>query len=94
MLKFFIASIISLTFLHASDQKDSCAQDMSEMFSSYYKAQTLQRLGETQKALIGYEKSTTSAYMALQSCQDKPVYDYNIMYEFILESEKAIGSIY
>lgn len=94
MFKFFIASIISLTFLHASDVKDSCTQDMSEMFSSYYKAQKLQRLGETNKTILGYEKSKTSAYKALQSCQDKPKYDYSIMYGYILQSERAIGSIY
>lgn len=94
MMKFFIASIISLTFLHASDVKDSCTQDMSEMFSSYYKAQKLQRLGRTQKAILGYENTKASAYKALQSCKDKPKYDYNIMYGFILDSERVIGSIY
>ena len=94
MFKFFIASIISLTFLQASDLKDSCEKDMSEMFSSYYQAQKAQRLGETKEALVGYENSISSSYMALQNCQDKPEYDYEIMYGFILESEKAIGSLY
>ncbi len=94
MLRFFLIVFISLTLLQASQLEDSCTEDMSKMFSSYYKADRYKVSGNFNDSIYEYEMSIESAYLALESCTENSNYDLNIMYAFILESENSIYSIY
>jgi hypothetical protein len=90
MCKRFLIIFIPFVFISASEIKEICAKDMSVMMSSYYQAQKDQRELKTSAATEAYQNSIDSAYKALESCKDSKDYDFNIMYGFILESEKRL----
>lgn len=93
MFKVFLMLIISLTLLQATPLQDRCSEDMSKMFSSYYKADRDKLSKNFIDSIDGYKTSINSAYLALESCKKNSDYDFNIMYNFIQESEKNITSI-
>jgi len=92
MLKYFtILAVITLSTLHA---EKTCTEDMQEMFHSFYTAQKYIQTKETTEARRSYEKSISSAYNALESCQNNKDYDFNVMNNFIQASEKKLNELY
>jgi hypothetical protein len=82
-MKLFISFLIFFSFLQAGDVQDVCTKDMSVMMSSYYDAQK-------EHSDTKYQNSIDAAYRALESCQDRPTYDFNVMYDFIMASRRAL----
>ena len=92
MLKFFMNVMISFSVLSATQTQDICTQNMTKMFSSYYKAERLLHHKKLDQAKGYYEQSKEEAYQALENCQNNSNYDFNVMYSFIQESERRMSS--
>jgi hypothetical protein len=81
---------MSFTLLQTAEISKSCHKDMTTMFSSFYQAKKDKRLKHSEIAKEGFYKSIDAAYKALESCQDAPQYDFNIMYNFIMASQREL----
>lgn len=83
MLKLFILFLFTLTLLQANSSDERCLTDMKEMFQNYYDA------GKKHSIEL-YQKSIYAAQSAIEECSGQDNYDFDIMYEFIQESQKKI----
>lgn len=72
---------------------DSCQDDKREITLYYTKAKRLYYKKSYSEAINYYQKSENSANKALQSCQNQENFDFNMMYNYIVESENRIDEI-
>jgi len=92
MLKFFIVTLFSLSLLHASEAHDHCTQDLSQILSTYYKADNNKQKNDFLTARENYEVSLKSAYSALESCMGHEDYNFEMIYRFIQKNQEGIES--
>ena len=89
-----IITLLSLLSLEAKGIKSSCQNDMSEMLHTYYTAQKQEVKQNYLQAQLMYNRTVSAADAALSSCENSKNYDYNVMYSFIVESQKRRDSLY
>ena len=94
MKTIIIITLLSLLSLEAKGIKSSCQNDMSEMIHTYYAAQKQEVKKNYLQAQLLYNTSISAADSALNSCENSKDYDYNIMYSFIVESQKRRDALY
>lgn len=92
MVKFFIAIIFSLSILHADATPQQCRQDMTNMLSSYYKADNFNLHDNSLEARKKYTLSLRSAYSALESCMANEDYDFEMIFSFIQKNQEGLES--
>jgi len=95
MLKYsIILTLLLLQLLQAKPIEIVCREDMSEMMHTYYTAQKQEVKQNYVQAQLLYKKSISAADAALSSCENSKDYDYNVMYSFIVESQKRRDALY
>lgn len=82
------------SLLHADFQEELCKDNLKSMSVSYYSAEKKLLAKEYSAALKEFEESVKFSQKALKSCENYPSYDFNYMYNYIVQSEIEISSIY
>ena len=91
MLKLFLGLFFISTLLNATLSEKNCKTDLNNMIHLYSKAQRAYFEKNYKKAINEFEASSKASYSALESCDSN--YDFNIMYNYIIESENSIYKI-
>jgi hypothetical protein len=95
MLKYsIILTLLLVSFLQAKPTENFCKEDMSEMMHTYYAAQKQEVKKNYLQAQHMYNRTVSAADAALSSCESNQDYDYNVMYSFIVESQKRRDALY
>ncbi len=93
MLKLFLGVFFITTLLSAEFNEKNCKTDLNNMISLYYVGEKAYDEKDYKKALIKFQASSDASYCALKNCEDTHDYNFEIMYNYILESENKIYKI-
>ena len=94
MLKLLIIVIFMTTLLHANNPIKICHSDMNNMIRSYHSAEKFEHEKNYAQALEGFMKSNVYSHAALESCENSPNFDFNVMYDYIIASVNKIYEIH
>ncbi|MEA3228381.1 MAG: hypothetical protein U9P38_04830 [Campylobacterota bacterium] len=93
MLKTVLGFLFITTILEANIDEKNCKIDLNNIVHFYYKAEKELDFKSYDEAIINFKKSYNSSYAALDSCKKTKNYDFNHMYNYIIESENRIQKI-
>ena len=88
MLKVISGLVFSVAFVNAN-----CKQDLENIVQFYYTAEKELDIKEYKNAIVNFQKSSESSYLALDSCAKESNYDFNHSYNYIIASENKIQKI-
>lgn len=74
---------MTFSTLQANSYDEKCTQYMKEMFQDYYNAGKI-------NSIELYQQSILTAQKAIEECSGQDNYNFDIMYNFIQESQKKI----
>ena len=93
MLKIIAGLFFIVTVVQSNIESQDCQKNLTDMVKFYYVAEKKMDFKYNEKAIVYFEKSYSSSYLALESCQDESIYDFNHIYNYIIASENKIQKI-
>ena len=93
MFKFLFILLLLVTSSYATSQSIKCQKNLIDMTKFYYLAEKEADFQENKKAILHFQESYKSSYLALNSCEDENNYDFNHIYNYIIATENKIQKI-
>ena len=93
MLKVVALFFTLVLIVHAQYDENRCISDIKKMTYTYRLAEEFYNKKNYKKSIEKFQSSYKNSHLALKSCAEKPDYDFNLMYNYIIESENRIYQI-
>ncbi len=89
----FIGSLLLSSIFLTELMANSCETDMLNITKYYREGENFYHKEKYNNAINSFQKSHHASNLALESCSKNKDFDFNMMYNYIVESENRIYQI-